>query len=635
MKPTPDLLLPQPQHARRRPSSCVLPRAPLLSPPPAGVSDAILNRLRGALTAVGLTPQVVAPGEPRAHLRLRPATADPPLPPAGYGLTIGTAGIEIAADDEAGFFYGAATLAQWLRLHGPGADGDGLRIEGLEVHDWPHFTHRGVLLDISRNKVPTLATAKALVEELAAWKINQLQLYMEHTFAYQGHETVWREASPWTGAEIEALDRHCREHFVELVPNQNSFGHLHRWLIHEPYRQLAECPEGIAHPFSREPEPFSLCPIDPASLRFLAALYDQLLPCFQSQQLNVGLDETLDLGLGRSAAACAAHGKGRVYLDFLRAVHGLVVARGHRMQLWGDIVLAHPELIEELPRDVIALAWGYEADHPFAESCQRFAAAGLDFYVCPGTSSWSSFAGRTHNALHNLANAAVNGRAHGAEGYLVTDWGDHGHLQPLPVSYPGFLAAAAFAWNTTSARDPDGLPLAQLLDLHAFRDDAGLAGTAVTRLGNAYRTVGSQPKNGSALFFLLTRPQDPLTHARYGGLDAAALARTQAEIEEIAATLDGASLRRDDGELVIGELRWVASALRAACWLGRERLAAGREAPVGAMPRPTRQHLATELNGLIGERRELWLRRNRPGGLAASLSWLTEARDRLLGTTAP
>ena len=90
---------------------------------------------------------------------------------------------------------------------------------------------------------------------------------------------------------------------------------------------------------------------------------------------------------------------------------------------------------------------------------QYVAAAGLDFYVCPGTSSWNSLAGRTRNALLNLAAAAREGREAGARGLLITDWGDFGHLQPLPVSYLGFLAGAGFAWNTASAEDPLGLPI--------------------------------------------------------------------------------------------------------------------------------------------------------------------------------
>src|SRR6185369_4793545 len=100
------------------------------------------------------------------------------------------------------------------------------------------------MLDISRDKVPTMKTLYELVDLLASWKINQLQLYTEHTFAYRNHEDVWKKASPMTAEEIRDLDEYCAERFIDLVPNQNSFGHMERWFEHPEYLQLAEAPNG-------------------------------------------------------------------------------------------------------------------------------------------------------------------------------------------------------------------------------------------------------------------------------------------------------------------------------------------------------------------------------------------------------
>ncbi len=152
-------------------------------------------------------------------------------------------------------FMRAVTLAQLVALSG-GA------LPVCEIEDAPDFEARGVMLDISRDKVPTMATLFELVDRLAALKINQLQLYTEHTFAYRGHEEVWRDASPMTPEEIRELDVYCLERCVELVPNQNSFGHLERWLALPRYAPLAELPQGGAPlPWGGIHErPTSLCP---------------------------------------------------------------------------------------------------------------------------------------------------------------------------------------------------------------------------------------------------------------------------------------------------------------------------------------------------------------------------------------
>ena len=546
------------------------------------------------------------------------------LPVQGYRLIVSAAGIELTGASEAGLFHGACTLAQWIAL----AAGEGIPLARIE--DWPDLPHRGVMLDVSRDKVPTMATLHALVDRLASWKVNQLQLYTEHTFAYEGHEEVWRDASPLTAEEVRELDAHCRAVAIELVPNQNSFGHFHRWLVHERYRPLAEVPEGLEHPFGERREPFSLCPVDPRCLELLADLYDQLLPNFASRQLNVGLDETFDLGKGCSAAAVAEKGRIRVYLEFLQQVHRLVAERSHRMQFWGDIILEQPDLIPELPAEAIALEWGYEADHPFLEHAQRFAASGLDFMVCPGTSSWNSLAGRADNALRNLGTAAVAGRDAGALGCLITDWGDFGHLQPLPVSYLGFLAGAGFAWNVEAAAAPLDHLWARLLDLHAFDDaDAGI-GAPLLALADAYLGTGARQKNGTALFYLLAFPQQDLTQRRYAGLSEDGLASTERIVDGAAASLqpgDGDGER----ELVRRELRWVAGLLRLACRLGRARLAAGRTMPVQGLAAETRAALLAELEPLVAEHRHVWLARNRPGGRADSVERLERLAALLAG----
>jgi hypothetical protein len=567
-----------------------------------------------------------------AVVRLRIAPG--PRGAESYRLRLGARGVELTAPSALGLYRGLTTLGQWIQLHTEADGARAPRFPGVEIEDWPDLAVRGVLLDASRNRVPTLAHLEDLVGRLAAWKVNQLQLYTEHTFAYVGHEVVWRDWSPLDGADVRRLDDLCARHGIELVPNQNSFGHLHRWLVHEPYRRLAECPEGVEHPFSpfaSGREPFSLCATDPRSLELLDDLYDQLLPSFRSGLFNVGLDETFDLGMGRSADACERLGKGRVYLSFLREVHARVTARGRRMQFWGDIILEHPELIDELPEDVVALAWGYEADHPFTEEAARFAASGREFHLCPGTSSWSSFAGRTENALANLAAAARAAAELGAAGVLITDWGDFGHLQPPSVSTLGLLAGAGFAWNRSAADEPLTLPFAELLDRHAFQAEQPGIGAVAVDLGSTYRLCGTPARNGSPLFHLLVFAHQDLGHPRYRGLSHETLEATLAHVEEQRRRIDRLEVGADSHVRIIArELGWAAAALDTACRLGLARLAAGTGAPLSAIPRPQRVEIAQRIGALAERLPELWLARSRPGGLPDSLAYLERPRRLLL-----
>jgi hexosaminidase len=526
-----------------------------------------------------------------------------PIPAQGYRLSIMPTQIQLTASDAAGAFYGVMTLRQLLRQNA-GA------LPACEIEDQPDFVTRGVMLDISRDKVPTLETLFGLVDQLAEWKINHLELYTEHTFAYRNHPQVWAQASPMTGEDILRLEAYCRERFIELVPNQNSFGHMHRWLSLPRYRPLAECPEGFKWPHGEwDSHPFTLDPLNPASLSLLEELYADLLPHFSTRKFNVGCDETFDLGQGKSKAECERRGKGRVYLEFLLKIYELVKRHNRTMHFWGDIIIQYPELVTELPRDVVVLEWGYEADSPFDEHGAKFSQTGIPFYVCPGTSSWNTIAGRTDNCLGNLRNAALNGLKHGAIGFLNTDWGDNGHWQYLPVSYLGFAAGAALSWNHASKLETDLIPM---LDRHVFLDSAEVMGKLVYDLGNTYQCVPGA-FNGISLFYLLSQAHGFTAPPELGEKEFRA---AQEHVQSTVRTLGQARMQRADAALIQAEFANAARMLNHASKLGIAQCKGTLSS------QSVRHELADEMRIILGEHRQLWTARNRPGGLQDSVQAL-------------
>ncbi|PIQ28576.1 glycoside hydrolase [bacterium (Candidatus Blackallbacteria) CG17_big_fil_post_rev_8_21_14_2_50_48_46] len=611
----PPVLLPAPRHIHLQKGHCKL--KPDLK---------ILLDHRGPdLTDLGLLAQTLLRETAGLNWAL---SASPLLPPRDQGLRLAinshlpgqeayqlqiyTRVIELEASDLAGLFYGLMTLKQLFRQYPP----DGLPC--LLIRDWPDFRHRGLMLDISRDKVPTQATLFQIIDQMAELKLNQLQLYTEHTFAYTGHEIVWKNASALTGEEILHLDRYCRERFIELVPNQNSFGHLTRWLKHAPYRHLAEVPEtGYEDPLQERQiqEPFSLCPLDPKALELVSGWYQELLPHFHSRQFNIGCDETFDLGQGRSKEACQKQGTGRVYLDFLSKLHALVSQEGSVPQFWGDIVLNHPALIPEIPRPAIALNWGYEADHPFESEAAAFAKAGIPFYVCPGTSSWNALAGRIENALKNLRNAAEQGLQHQAIGYLITDWGDNGHWQPWAVSLLPLAYGAGLAWQVHQNKAGD---LCKASNLHLFRDPDGHLAQVAQDLGNTYLKPEILLSNQSLLFYLLQNPEEPLGSGKSEGLSLENLKLTKQWLDQLSNRQEKLQSQRHDGGLLLDEFRWVTQMLLHACRLALVRLQTGAET-IPELPEDIRKSLAENWKSLAKDFQRLWLARNRSGGLSDSL----------------
>lgn len=600
------ILLPQPRQITPIPGTFALDRPifpQMISPGTPGLKHAIPSLMESLPVSSSLREE----GGAEFILAIDPGLK---IPSQGYGLTITPDRILLESGDEAGLVYGIRTLQQLLQQ-------SPVRLPCLDIRDFPDFPVRGVMLDISRDKVPTQETLHQLIDLLASWKINQFQLYVEHTFAYSGYPEVWENASPLTPDEIRELDAYCAERLIELVPNQNSFGHMKRWLIHPRLAPLAELQGKYDTPWGVEEGPYSLCPVDPRSSEFLGGLYDELLPNFSSRLFNAGCDETFDVGQGRSREACERNGKGRVYLDFLKQIHALTAERGHTMLFWADILMQYPKLTPEVPKDAIALDWGYEADAPFEEHSRTLADTGLAYYVCPGTSSWNSIAGRTTNALQNLRNAAEAGIKHHAAGYLITDWGDNGHWQMLPVSYLGFAAGAALSWALDANRERDfSLPVS----LFAFHDPTGETGRFFAKLGDVYRLAGYEPPNSSTLFWLLKKSLPELKDYT-ALLSPEGLDQVEAAIRQSGSPQAGGP----EGSRINREGEFTRRLLLHACKRGRLLLDTDP-----AAKEELKKHLQPEIDKLIQDTTRLWLERNRPGGLADSLEGFVRIKQEYL-----
>lgn len=400
------------------------------------------------------------------------------LPDEGYRMDIQPGRIIVDYSTRRGLYYALVTL-KVLRQNYAGD------IPCAALEDYPDLRVRGVLLDISRDKVPTLETLKGIVTLLADLKYNRFELYVEgFSFAYPSFKHLWEgKETPVTGEEIQELDAFCRARFIDLVPNQNAFGHMAPWLATEEFSDLAECPDGY-NMLGFLKLKSTLDPSDPRSIELVSRMMDDLLPNFTSINFNVDLDEPFELGKGKSKELVEEKGVGQVYLDYALKIHELVRARNKHMLMAGDVILRHPELLSQIPKDITVFDWGYEASYPFEKNCKIIKASGLDYLLFSGTSSWTTITGRTDNMMGNISAAAANALQYGASGMVVTDWGDMGHWQYLPVSYAGYVTGGALGWNSRGLSAAD---LSSFLNRYLFQDSAMIMGGLVLDMGRYNR----------------------------------------------------------------------------------------------------------------------------------------------------
>ncbi|MHC4874162.1 MAG: glycoside hydrolase family 20 zincin-like fold domain-containing protein [Planctomycetota bacterium] len=527
-----------------------------------------------------------------------------------YSLVINNSGVLIEAGDSAGLFYGIQTLRQVVRQCG-------INLPCCTITDSPDFPARGFYHDITRGMIPTFDELCAMADRLAHYKVNQLQLYVEHTFAFAKHIDIWGGNDPLTAEEIIRLDDYCKKLHIELVPSLTTFGHFYMGLRSKRKEHLNEYDMkagDLPYSFNDRMAHYTLDCSNPESLKVVTDMVKEYAALFSSKIFNICCDETFDLGKGRNKEKADNLPAGKLYIDFLLKIMKAVRKEGKTPMYWGDIVLHHlaPELRKALPKDAIALNWDYSPNLTFGDS-KPFADRKIPFYVCPGTTSWNRFLADVEIASSNITKLAAQGKKYGAIGLLNTNWGDWGHVNLLGTVLHGMLLGAGVSWNVKSGKNLKGFDDAfNFLELGDLSNKtAGLLRKAARASATNWRLVAELVDKSESFSAGKQATKSGMPMVRLKGASPARLLKSYSTLVEVREELKKAgqkSLCKDPlvyKELVLGAK---GSALMHLIMLACQKKEGMK---VGKLPY-SNNRLADEIRIFEQQLKNIWHKRNRP-----------------------
>jgi hypothetical protein len=421
---------------------------------------------------------------------------------SGYTLEVGAASVRIAGATDELRFDALATLAQL-----PVRRGARWILPCVAIADAPALRWRIVSDDISRGPFPTMRYFEERIRTLASLKINGWSPYMEQVF-FDPRYPYAAFPNSLEAKQLAALAVYARRYHVTLIPQQQTFAHMHEALKNESLAGLAELPHG-----------FLISPSDPGTYAYLEPLLRaELAAVGPVPFFHIGADEPLDLGRGRTPRTA------QVFAGHVNRLGAVVAAHGARPLIWDDAIQQDPAILRLIPKRTIIVTFHYGAEASFAKYIATVRDAGFDQLVAPGANNWNEIYADLDTAYANEARFLADGKAAGVLGMFETVWHDDGEsLYEATWAPVAFAAASAWqvrpvdraGWHTTFARA-------------FFGSDDPRFGRDLDALAALRTALRTHPQSDPPDYVFWSDPFDARVQARLNGLDIAAL-RLRAE----------------------------------------------------------------------------------------------------------
>jgi len=355
-----------------------------------------------------------------------------------YRLTINPNFIRMEATTNTGLFYATQSLKQLYRYAYLKTNGGTINLPCMTITDWPNFKIRAWQDDISRGPIVSMDYLKRLIPQMAECKINAFSLYTEHTFKTQCHPDV-APTDAFTAEEIKELEDFCRPYHIQIIGNQQCFGHFEEILCNPFYSHLADTP-------------WNLNPGNEDTYRFLEDHLREVARAYKSTYFNINCDETESLGQGYAKAYVDSIGQTTAYYQHVNRVNRMLRPLRKRVMMWGDIAADHPEILEHLDNDLFLIAWSYVGIDDFDDFLKPYVASGHKFFVAPGVSLSERVWPKHYEFKANITNLCHDGYKNGALGVINTCWDDFGESLTNCALY-GLALGAETSWNAVTTKN--------------------------------------------------------------------------------------------------------------------------------------------------------------------------------------
>ncbi|KAI0235238.1 Glucosamine-6-phosphate isomerase (Glucosamine-6-phosphate deaminase) (GNPDA) (GlcN6P deaminase), partial [Massospora cicadina] len=398
-----------------------------------------------------------------------------------YQLKLNICGSDAHVDISAATIYGAIHALKSLDQMTQGKGGKRVLTKApFIIEDGPKFSHRGLLLDTSRNYYP-LDAIKRTIRALSLAKMNVFHWHMvdSHSWPFQSkkHPLLSKNGainSPainqnqiYTFKDIKDVVNYALDHGVRVIPELEAPAHSYAIGLTHP--EIMTCMDRDDwSKFAAEPPSGQIDPTNPKSIAIVNDIIDEFTDIFRDKYIHLSGDEfnpnCWDTTSIRDYLKNKNMTSKAIFTEFASKMHQRASLKHKSIMVWQEILLNHNVT---LPKDALVQVWLEAEDtKKVIERGHRVVASSYQYwYLDCGKGAWigdspqgSSWCDPfkywqiiyTYDLLANLTQSQQSMVA-GGEVAIWSEQVDEFNLDA--VAWPRTAAAAEVLWSGNRGAD--------------------------------------------------------------------------------------------------------------------------------------------------------------------------------------
>ncbi len=312
-----------------------------------------------------------------------------------------------------------------------------------------NFDYFGVMIDCSRNAVPSVKGLKRFFDIIAKMGYNCAMLYTEDTYEVEGEPYFGYKRGKYSLAELRELDEYAAGLGIELIPCIQTLAHLGALFRWNEYKIIKDIDD-------------ILIIDDERTYELIERMFRSLSKTVKTRKIHIGMDEAHNVGLGKYLDRHGFCNRYDLLLRHLNKVSEIAGKYGYELLMWEDMffrfmqngdyrtdeIMNFPkEITERIPENCTMVYWDYYGEKRAVYDGMIISSRKLsrDIWFAGGAWTWGGF------VPHNSASMRRNSIAipacidSGVKNAIFTMWGDCGGECPYFSAIAMLMHAAATA----------------------------------------------------------------------------------------------------------------------------------------------------------------------------------------------